>query len=188
MNIMKTIIASAALLAAAGSASATTYFADGFANVNNSGVFDAAGRDDPAAALGEADGVFYSLTLGGSIDLTFNGGATFQPDTAVSAFEVTFGVASAQPESVMIETVVAGVVTSVVGTITNEDAGAGTSLLITSAFDALRFTDTTSTGPSADGFDLDAVSVSAIPLPAGGLLLIGGLAGLGALRSRKNKA
>ena len=36
-----------------------------------------------------------------------------------------------------------------------------------------------------DGFSLDDIAVSAVPLPASGLLLLGGLAGFGAFARRK---
>lgn len=54
-----------------------------------------------------------------------------------------------------------------------------------SLVDVLSFTiDTTGLLPNVDG-SLDRISISAIPLPAGGLLLIFGLGGLAALRRKK---
>ena len=55
----------------------------------------------------------------------------------------------------------------------------------------MRLTDITLTLPPTNGnagptggFDVASISVSAIPLPAGGLLLIGALGGLALLRRR----
>ncbi|MGX0978396.1 hypothetical protein ACSSVY_004136 [Roseovarius sp. MBR-51] len=63
-------------------------------------------------------------------------------------------------------------------------------------FDTVRLTDLTlalfggnpsnlSTQAATGGFDVDAISVSAVPLPAAGFLLVGALGGLAALRRRK---
>lgn len=44
------------------------------------------------------------------------------------------------------------------------------------------------TSTSFDGYDVSKVSIAPVPLPAGGLMLLGGLGGLAALRRRKKAA
>ena len=66
-------------------------------------------------------------------------------------------------------------------------------------FDTVRLTDLTmalfgndpnnaSTRLPTGGFDVDSISVSAVPLPAAGFLLVGALGGLAALRRRRKAA
>ncbi|MGV8954169.1 MAG: VPLPA-CTERM sorting domain-containing protein, partial [Cypionkella sp.] len=57
----------------------------------------------------------------------------------------------------------------------------------TGVFDSLKVVDTSPKVGGRDGFDIDSISVTpaTIPLPAGGLLLLGALGGVAALRRRK---
>ncbi len=55
------------------------------------------------------------------------------------------------------------------------------------SFDTLRLIDTTpGSSPSDDGYDVDAVGVSPVPLPAAGALLAGALGGMSLLRRRQS--
>ena len=56
-------------------------------------------------------------------------------------------------------------------------------------FDTLRIIDTSPVilGRGRDGFDIDSVSVSPVPLPAAGVLLAGALAGVAGLRRVRRK-
>ncbi len=148
-------------------------------------------RSDPSSALGASDGDFFSLGEGGYIvlgfsDTTFDGGEA-------GIYEVTFDRESGHDEAIDVYSVLDDVETFVTRIINSPDAvGVAT---IFSAFDSLKFVDATvdefgalTVGTTSfDGFDVDSVSVSPIPLPAAGFLLIGGLAGLGMMR-RKQKS
>jgi hypothetical protein len=142
-------------------------------------------------ALGAADGAFYSLGLGGDITLGF--GRTFSGRTEIRVTEVThaFVKLDRYREAVDVFAVDGGAET-LVGRIVNADALSGAALSYAGRFDALRLADVTGTAfagsPSADGFDLDAVEVSAIapvPLPASGLALATAFGLAAALRRRR---
>ena len=137
-------------------------------------------RGDASRALGAEDGRFLSLGLGGSA--TFGFGTLFNPIGKV--FEVTFGSPRRTPEAADIFGSFRGVRTFL-GSVTN--GGPGT-FSFAGLFDQLVFVDTTTVlGPrKGDGFDIDAINVTPapIPLPAGGLLLLGALAAVLGLRRR----
>lgn len=59
----------------------------------------------------------------------------------------------------------------------------GATVAISGPFRYLALVDTSK--QAGDGFDIDAVSVSAVPLPASGLFLMGALGGLAFLRRRR---
>ena len=65
----------------------------------------------------------------------------------------------------------------------------GELLLVTMDFsDALSLITIDMTTGTGDGFGLDGIRVAAVPLPAAGLLLLGGLGGLAAVRRRRKKS
>lgn len=140
------------------------------------------GRSDPAAALGAEDGKFVALGLGGSIVLGFS-----DPFRAIGkVFEVTFNNPAKHKETADVFGSVNGVVWVLLASLTNHIS---TNFSAPGTFTQLKIVDTSNgKGATFDGFDVDAVSVSPVPVPATGLLLAGGLFGLGALRRRARKA
>lgn len=183
MNILKTLAAGAVFMAGASSASAAIIYADSVISADTNGTFLSPDRADTSEALGASDNKFYSLGLGGNIVLGFGSLGTGD----IGIYEVTFGNIGGYPESVDVFAI-SGATETYVGSISNSQAQSGAKLTYTGWFDSLKLVDTTpNSSPSVDGFDLDAVSVAAVPLPASALLLAGGIAGFGALR-RKKKA
>ena len=185
MNLMKTLFASAAIAVTAGAASASVIFATEVIDVNRGDIHEVVdGRDDVNTALGKADNVFYSMGVGGDITLGFGALATGD----VSVWEVTFGEISEHVEIVDVYAIFEGTETKV-GSVSNDVSQKGFALTFSGVFDALKLVDVSPLdGGTKDGFDLDAVSVQKVPVPASALLLLGGIAGLGALRRKAKKA
>jgi hypothetical protein len=140
-------------------------------------------RSDPTAALGAPDGAFVALGFGGSITLSF--GTLFGSPGAV--IEITNLSRDTYIETADVFGITEGGMEVLLASITN--ATATTEIFFAGIYAAMKIVDTTTDlfptiGSVRDGFDLDAVGVTAIPLPAGGLLLIGALGGLVVLRRR----
>ncbi|MCV3273776.1 VPLPA-CTERM sorting domain-containing protein [Roseobacter sinensis] len=185
MKLFKVLAVSAVVALSGGAASAAVIFADTVISSSGGGVSDGIAtpgdRTDVDNALGGADNTFYSLGLGGDIVLGFSTLGT----GPVTTWEVTFGDIGTHLESANVFAVLGGVET-LIGEVQNANAQGGQSLNFVGVFDSIKIVDTSPAGGgSIDGFDLDAVSVSAVPLPASALLLLGGLAGMGAMRRRK---
>jgi hypothetical protein len=179
MTFLKSLVLAAALVAPA-AVSAAPIYADSVVSYTP-GVFKKtlAGRSDPTAALGAEDGSFVSLGLGGSIVLAFA-----QPFKAVGEiFEVSFNDKKKHPESADVY-VGNGTSWTLVASIKNYLA---TTFSASGYFTQIKIVDTTTKGPSFDGWDLDAVAVSPVPVPAAGLMLGGALLGLGSLRRRAKR-
>lgn len=146
-------------------------------------------RDNTANALGAADGDFFSIGQGGIALFGFD---TLFGDEA-QLVEVTNTTRSTYIEK--LEIYVGRVadytlgsfdlsVFTLVGTITNAAATSVVSLPFGS-FDVLAIKDVSAVVAGRDGWDVDAIGVTPVPLPAGGLLLVGALGGLAALRRRR---
>ena len=192
MQVFKTLAAASALALAAGGANAAVYYADSVIAAVDS-TRKGAGRSDPKAALGQADGTFYSLGLGGSLTLGFKGAPFHTAD--VSVFEITFGGAtSGHREAAQVYAVNSATGASwLLGVLDNINTG-NTVRGSAGSFDQIRLVDVSktyfaSTGTrTTDGFDVDSVAIAPVPVPAAGAMLLAGLGGLAALRRRKNAA
>lgn len=152
---------------------------------NRADLGNALGASNAYNAGNGVFGGFYSLGIGGSADFGF--GTRFgAPGTVV---EVTAGTRSQHVERVSVFAF--NVLTSAwdaLGSISNQGSNTLTlaiPLPLGAVYDKLRLTDTSPFVAGRDGFDIDSISVTAVPLPAGGLLLLGALGGLAALRRRK---
>ncbi|WP_308915136.1 VPLPA-CTERM sorting domain-containing protein [Jannaschia sp. LMIT008] len=176
-----TILAAALTAGAASAATLTpigaTFDPDAVAN---------RGSDNGRNIIGNAfDGdasTFFEIGLGSTVDFVFG-----QPFTGPgSVIEVTFGSADARPESATIFGGRNGTFTEL-ARVTNAQSQTPFSFAFGGTFDVLRFTDTSTPrqGQTTGGFDIAEVSVSPVPVPAAGLLLLGGLAGMGAMARRK---
>lgn len=137
-------------------------------------------RSNTGAALGPADGVFYSLGLGGSI--TFDFGQLVGGEGLIT--EVTWGNVASYPEYAQVLTSLNGKTWTPLTLSFNGVAVGGEALFSPTAFRYLTLRDATS-GSRGDGFDIDSVAFAPVPLPAAGLALASGLTGLAALRRRR---
>lgn len=196
MNALKTILASAALVASTVGANAATYFADTVEEANYgvcTGTVRACTADDRQNSANAVDGnasTFYALGLGGSLLVSFSQiMGNIMPGT-VSVFEITFNRLVGHDEAADVFAVDADGNESLLGRITN--AVGGNSVLASMPFRQLRLVDVTReqfpNTTSFDGYDVAQISVAPVPLPAAGLMLLGGLGGLAALRRRKKAA
>jgi hypothetical protein len=151
-------------------------------------------RRNPLNALGENDGKFFSIGLGSQVDLTF--GTLF--DTSTTVWEVTFNpnTIDEYPETADVFVGMSGDEGSFVlaGNILNADSQSGFSLSLTGLggpFDTVRIVDTTKSthpnSPSKDGWDLDGVRVTPVPLPAAAWLFGSALVGVGIIGRRKKR-
>lgn len=150
-------------------------------------------RDNPLNALGPADTNFFEIGFGSTVDLTF--GTSFANETTV--FEVTFNSVLAFPEEVELYVGQNNIFTYVTNVSNagaqNSDGGASVLLPLGQEFDTIRLVDVSplsSTSESVNGvpvggFDINAVRVTPVPLPAAGFLLLAALGGLFAARRRQ---
>lgn len=194
MNILKTLLAGLVLAASSIGAHAATYHADSIIDVNAGACTGTAAgcaandRGNVGNAVDADDSTFYSLGFGGDITLGFPIALLAGPQT-LSVFEVTFNRGAGGGEAAEVYGILGGIET-LLGTITN--LAGENSVLAPGAFEYIRLVDVTldlfPATTSYDGFDLGAIRISAVPLPAAGALLLAGLGGLAAMRRRKNAA
>jgi hypothetical protein len=157
-------------------------------------------RDNLNNAFGAADGAFFELGYEGVFEFQFGtptGQAFFGPGSIV---EITFGNRNSFPEAVKIEVGLKGnaasFITAAPNPVVNNGPAGSSAFTFAGVFDTVRLTDVTRAtfpkGAGSDdrtgGFDVDAIGVSPVPLPAAGFLLLGGLGGLVALRRRRKAA
>jgi hypothetical protein len=196
MNTLKLLMVGTVFALSTGAASAATVYADNVISSSQGSCIDiGAGpvngndclldRSTPGDALGAPDDAFFSLGDGGEIVLGFPG-VTPYPGGSTTVYEITTKRDVGHDEAAEVFSVLAGVESSL-GIITN---AVGSSVkVIGGTFDSIKLVDVTysyfASTTSFDGFDVDAVSIQPVPLPAGGLLLVAGLAGFGALRRRQ---
>lgn len=174
-------------------------------------TFTTGTRSNPGDALGAPDQV--GNTEGGFLSLGMGGIAVFgfaSPFTGEGrVFEVTFGCSGPQKPGGLCNysetadvyvfngayTPRAGAFTladlagfQFAGSVGNGDANtdAGAPFTVTGPFRFLALVDTSKQG--GDGFDVDAVRVSAVPLPAPALLLMAGIGGLWLTGRRRKPA
>jgi hypothetical protein len=184
-----------ALAVSTGSAQAETMFAQQVDWTGGSIGWDgtdplssSTSRTNPNNALGgPADGRFLSLGLGGMA--VFDFGVMF--DTNSTVFEVTWGNVADYPESLNIYTSTSYSLDSFYGdgsnwtlqrSLTNLAAQGGGAVSLTGGpWRYVLLKDTSPIVSGRDGFDVDAISVSPVPLPPGLLMLLSGLLGLGFL-------
>jgi len=195
MNKLKVLAAGAAIAISGSAASAATLsyadsvvdFTQGTCSPGDPNPVNANGcrsdRTDPTAALGAPDGDFVSLGFYGSLEVGF-ADAPFLGGTA-SIYELTFNRAAGHDEALDVYSVLGGVATFVATVFNNVDPNPVT---IAGAFETIILKDVTldyfASTSSFDGFDVDSIGVAAVPLPAGGLLLLAGLGGLAAMRRK----
>ncbi|MBB4658647.1 putative porin [Parvularcula dongshanensis] len=206
--------ATSALAFAATTANAATVYASDVDWANNGTVGTSNDRDDATNALGAPDGAFLSLGLSdvgytnpGFAVFSFDG-MTFGAGSTTTAYEVTFNCsvrpsgACSYPESLAVlygtdyafGTHDAADLAdfTYAGQLFNADAQSGASLIIPGTFTYIALVDTTlmnfPNSQSTDGFDVDAVGVSPVPVPAALPLMAGGLALGGMARRRAKKA
>ena len=148
-------------------------------------------------AFGEADGKFFEIGLFGHVDFHFNPGFI----SGGTVYEVTFGTRKTWPEYATVKVGNKGDDSSFVEINENPIDNQSASFSFTfegGPFDTIRLKNAEGSRVSTcrdydrnaydcGGFDVDASSVTPVPLPASVLLLGAGLGGLAAMRRRKQR-
>jgi hypothetical protein len=188
---MKKVLLGVALATAGivGQANAATVYAESIVSFDQNGTVVSVDRSDPEAVKGAPDGVFYSLGLGGNLVLDFGSGLRVTSPGRVT--EVTLRLTNyIERMSIFVSN---SLVFSdpAVATISNQAAGlpGGTTFsFVSDYFRYVKLVDFSPVVARRDGFDVDSISFTEVPVPASGLLMGAALFGLGAMRRRNKKA
>lgn len=171
----------------AGAAAAAPVYPVAVVSNDQNGTVVAPDRSDPNAVIGAADGIFYSLGLGGNLVLDFGE----QVGSPGMVTEVTFRLEGYIEKMEIYVSSTLDFLAAAVATVSNQSAGLPGGAVVTFSSDPFRYVKLVDISPvvkGRDGFDVDSISFSPVPVPAAGLLLGGALFGLGALRRRAKKA
>lgn len=149
---------------------------------------DPARNDSGAVNLGAGDGSFYSLGLEGALIVEIDPAFT----SPLSVLEVT-NANSNHKEAASVWGSIDNITYTLLGNVTNQNGGQTIggvqTLTFAGAYNFLMFVDISKSlfanSGTTDGFDLDAISVSEVPIPAALGLFVAGVAGLGAMRKRR---
>lgn len=173
----------------AGAAAAAPVYPVAVVSNDQNGTVVAPDRSDPNAVIGAADGIFYSLGLGGNLVLDFGE----QVGSPGMVTEVTFRLEGYIEKMEIYVSSTLDFLAAAVATVSNQSAGLPGGAVVTFSSDPFRYVKLVDISPvgkpweKRDGFDVDSISFSPVPVPAAGLLLGGALFGLGALRRRTKK-
>jgi hypothetical protein len=171
----------------AGAAAAAPVYPVAVVSTDQNGTVVAPDRSNPNAVIGAADGVFYSLGLGGNMVLDFGQ----QVGSPGMVAEVTFRLEGYIEKMEIYVSSTLDFLAGAVATVSNQSAGLPGGAVVSFSSDPFRYVKLVDISPvvkGRDGFDVDSISFSPVPVPAAGLLLGGALFGLGALRRRAKKA
>jgi hypothetical protein len=205
---LRVAAAAAFLFSVAGAQAATVHYATAIDWTNNGTVGTANNRNNPVNALGAPNGKFLSLGLTSSTGANpgfavFDFGKVFTGPGFV--FETTFNCAvsgqtcAGHREQVEVwvgtdyafgSNDIADVFddfTKLPGLIGNADAQGGASFMFSGAFRYLALVDRSGAlnAGSVDGFDVDAVGVAPVPVPAALPLMAAALGALGFVARRR---
>lgn len=178
MTIKMLLLATAVAAGFSGAASASTYYATTVVSYTpGTGITDP-DRMVTDHALGAPDDEFLSLGLGGSAVFSF--GRTFTGPGQI--YEITYS-RPGYTETASLFGSVDGVNYDFIASVNNTDEES--IFTFAGTYNYLKVWDNSPVRAGRDGFDIDAVSVSAVPIPAAGLLLAGGLGLLGTRKLRR---
>lgn len=181
MKILKVLGFTALVMAAGTSSNAGIIYADSVESYTAGTGITSSSRKITGNALGVADGKFLTLGVGGEAIFRF-GKVIAGVHKTLSITEVTWGDRAKHPESIDVYFGLDDVFTFL-GSTTN--AAAVNLLDITGTFNQIKLVDTSDGTISRDGYDIDAISISPVPVPAAGLMLLSALGLASLLRRRK---
>ena len=200
-RICKSLIGASALALLAGGASAATIYASSVTAISGAEAMSCttaertADRTNICNGLGAPDG---DADMGGGIgfvsagnfdSLTFGFDQPFR--SPITVFEITGNRNPSYVEGLDLVFAVEaggsynyGTITNIMGVPGSDDDQWAITVEFenTGPFTAITVFDNSTT---PDGFDIDAIGVSAVPLPAAGFMLLAGLGGLAAARRRR---
>ena len=187
MNIVKSACLATILAVPAATANAAVIYATSVDSYTQGTTTRITGFDPMRAvtanALGAPDGKMLSLGFGGEAILSFGTVFTGPGNIVEITFVNAITGALAYLEEVQVFLGVGGVF-SYLTNLKNTTAVTGAPFAFSGTFDQIKLVDVSPTGRSRDGFDIDSVSVTAIPVPAAGLLLLSAIGGFAMLRRR----